>query len=274
MQDLRTAAPALTALSEEENMFRDAVREFAETEVRAACPGDGRGGAVPARPDPQVLRARADGHRGAGAVRRRRRRDLHVGAGHRGAGPGGRVGRHLRGRPQHPGEQRLAPLGQRRAAAPLLPPAHHRPARRLRAVGARQRERRVRARDPGRARRRRLGAHRPEVLDHQRRRGGRVHRLRQRRLRPRATRASPASSWSASSPASRSARRRTSSASARRAPPSSFWSSAGCPTTNVLGPDRPGLQDRDRDPERGPDRDRGADDRRGDAARSRRRRPT
>ena len=34
MQDLRTAAPALTTLSEEENMFRDAVREFAETEVR------------------------------------------------------------------------------------------------------------------------------------------------------------------------------------------------------------------------------------------------
>ena len=34
MQDLRSAAPALTALSEEENMFRDAVREFAESEVR------------------------------------------------------------------------------------------------------------------------------------------------------------------------------------------------------------------------------------------------
>ena len=34
MQDLRTAPPALTTLSEEETMFRDAVREFAETEVR------------------------------------------------------------------------------------------------------------------------------------------------------------------------------------------------------------------------------------------------
>ena len=35
MQDLRTAAPAaLTALSEEESLFRDSVREFAETEVR------------------------------------------------------------------------------------------------------------------------------------------------------------------------------------------------------------------------------------------------
>ena len=33
MQDLRSAPPALTALTEEENMFRDSVREFAETEV-------------------------------------------------------------------------------------------------------------------------------------------------------------------------------------------------------------------------------------------------
>jgi alkylation response protein AidB-like acyl-CoA dehydrogenase len=34
MQDLRTATPALTALSEEENMFRDAVREFAKVDVK------------------------------------------------------------------------------------------------------------------------------------------------------------------------------------------------------------------------------------------------
>src|SRR5918999_2647776 len=34
MSTLSTAAPALTVLSEEETMFRDAVREFAETEVR------------------------------------------------------------------------------------------------------------------------------------------------------------------------------------------------------------------------------------------------
>src|SRR5215212_3468213 len=33
MQDLRSAPPALTALTEEENMFRDAVREFAEAEI-------------------------------------------------------------------------------------------------------------------------------------------------------------------------------------------------------------------------------------------------
>ena len=34
MQDLRSTAPPLTALSEEESMFRDAVRDFAESEVR------------------------------------------------------------------------------------------------------------------------------------------------------------------------------------------------------------------------------------------------
>jgi alkylation response protein AidB-like acyl-CoA dehydrogenase len=34
MQDLRTAAPALTSLSEEETMFQNSVREFAETEVK------------------------------------------------------------------------------------------------------------------------------------------------------------------------------------------------------------------------------------------------
>jgi alkylation response protein AidB-like acyl-CoA dehydrogenase len=34
MQDLRTASPALTLLTEEESMFRDAVRDFAEIEVR------------------------------------------------------------------------------------------------------------------------------------------------------------------------------------------------------------------------------------------------
>jgi alkylation response protein AidB-like acyl-CoA dehydrogenase len=34
MPDIASAAPALTALSEEESMFRDAVREFAETEIR------------------------------------------------------------------------------------------------------------------------------------------------------------------------------------------------------------------------------------------------
>ena len=38
MPDIASATPALTVLSEEEAMFRDAVREFAETDVRPARP--------------------------------------------------------------------------------------------------------------------------------------------------------------------------------------------------------------------------------------------
>jgi short/branched chain acyl-CoA dehydrogenase len=34
MPDIASAAPALTVLSDEESMFRDAVREFAETDIR------------------------------------------------------------------------------------------------------------------------------------------------------------------------------------------------------------------------------------------------
>ena len=45
---------------------------------------------------------------------------------HRGAGAGGRLGRDLRGRAQHPGQQRAPALGQRRAAGALLPP-HEQP---------------------------------------------------------------------------------------------------------------------------------------------------
>ena len=44
-------------------------------------------------------------------VRRRRRRHLHVRARHRGAGPGRRVGGDLRGRAEHAGEQRASSAG-------------------------------------------------------------------------------------------------------------------------------------------------------------------
>ena len=106
-----------------------------------------------------------------------------------------------------------------------------------------------------------MDPHRPQALDHERRRGGRLHRLRQRRSRARATRASPRSSSSATSPASRSARRRTSSASARRAPRADPRRTVEVPAENVLGDGGQGLQDRDRDAQRGPHRHRRADDR-------------
>ena len=100
--------------------------------------------------------------------------------------------------------------------------------RRLRAVGSRLGQRRLRA-DHARARgRRRLRPERPQAVDHQRQRGRRLHRLRDGRSRRPATAASPRSSSSAALPGSRSARRKTSSASAPAAPASCSSTTAAC----------------------------------------------
>ena len=105
-------------------MFRDAVREFAETEVRPHVQemdeaAQFRGDLIPKFFELGLMGIEVpEQYGGAG------RRDLHGGARHRGAGPGGRLGRDLRRRAQHPGQQRLSPLGQRRAEGALLPAAH------------------------------------------------------------------------------------------------------------------------------------------------------
>ena len=70
-------------------------------------------------------------------------------------------------------------------------------------------------------------------------------------------------------PGSRSARRRTSSASGPRAPPSSSSRAVPGSRRERARAGGPGLQDLDRDPERGANRDRRPDDRRRPAARSR-----
>ena len=222
MQDLRATAPALTSLSEEETMFRDAVREFAETEVRPHVQEMDE--AAQFRPDliPRFFELGLMGiempeaYGGAGgtifmavlAIEELARVDasaaiyvdVHNTLVNNAAVSAGATS-----------EQQSA----------LLPPADQRPAR-------------ARSRSPSPAAAAMPSPWRPgpsskgddweltgtEVLDHQRRRGRALHRLRQRRLRPRATRESPASWWSATSPASRSARRRTSSASGPRARPS------------------------------------------------------
>ncbi len=67
---------------------------------------------------------------------------------------------------------------------------------------------------------RRFRDQRPQAVDHQRQRGGHVHRVREHQSRTRATAASPRSSSIAARRASRSARRKTSSASAPAAPAS------------------------------------------------------
>ena len=97
------------------------------------------------------------------------------------------------------------------ATCPKLASRH---GRRLRAVGGRLRQRRVRA-DDARARgRRRLRPHRPQALDHQRQRGRPLHRLRDRQSRGRLPRHHGVPRRARHRRASRSARRKTSSASA------------------------------------------------------------
>ena len=86
---------------------------------------------------------------------------------------------------------------------------------------------------PGRARRRRLGDHRHQVLDHQRRHHRPLHRLRPH-LRPTGTRASPASS-SRPTGACRSTSSSTSSASGLARPASSASTRCACPTRNRIG---------------------------------------
>ena len=109
-----------------------------------------------------------------------------------------------------------------------LPRLARRHRRRLRAVGGRLGQRRVRADDARARRRRRLRAHRPQALDHQRQRSRPLHRLRHASIRRPATAASPRSSSSAASPGSRSARRKTSSASAPAARASCSSRTAAC----------------------------------------------
>ena len=100
--------------------------------------------------------------------------------------------------------------------------------RRLRAVGGRLRQRRVRADDARRRARRRLVAHRPQAVDHQRQRSRTSSSCSPTSTPTPATAASPRSSSSAASPGSRSARRKTSSASARAARASCCSRTAAC----------------------------------------------
>ena len=112
MQDITTAPLPLSILSEEETMFRDAVREFAETEIKPYVSEMDE--AARFRPD---IIAKFFGmglmgievpemYGGAGA------RDLPRHPRHRGTGPGRCLGGDLRRRAQHAGEQRAAALGQ------------------------------------------------------------------------------------------------------------------------------------------------------------------
>ncbi len=187
----------------------------------AAGAADGRGVVHPARADRRLLRARADGDRdsrgrtaAAGAtffmatiaIEELARVDA--------------VGRGAGRRAEHARQQRAAALGQRGAEGEVLPAAGVEVGGRLRAERGGLGLGRLRARVPRRGQGRPLRAHRAQALDHERRRGGAVHRDGDARSRPRATRASRASWSRGRSRASASASRRTSSASAPPRPAS------------------------------------------------------
>ena len=170
---------------------------------------------------PKFFELGPHGHRGAGGVRRQRRHHLHGGPGHRGAGPGGRLGRDLRGRAQYPGQQRPSPVGQQRAEVRATSPASPAgcsaplpsPSRAAAAMPLPW--------PPGPSARATTGSLTgTEVLDHQRGRGRAVHRLRQRRPLQGLQGDHRLPGRARASPDSPSARRRTSWASGHRAPPS------------------------------------------------------
>ena len=114
----------------------------------------------------------------------------------------------------------IVDVRNRGAEVDVPPAAHARDGRRVRALRGRLGLRRVRPGDARREARRPLDSERPEAVDHQRRRSRRSSSCSRTRIRRPATRASRRSSSSATSRASPSARRKTSSAFARRARPS------------------------------------------------------
>ena len=140
----------LTSFTEDEIMFRDNIRQFADEKVRPLVKEMDEKGVFDQRPDSPVFPARPDGNRDSRAVRRRWRQVLRGHPGGRGNVAGGCVRRRRGGRAEHAGQQRPAALGHR-GAEEALPAAHGgRYLRRLRAQRGRFGLRRFRPADPGR----------------------------------------------------------------------------------------------------------------------------
>ena len=191
------------------------------------------------RADRRLLRARASwASRSPRAYGGAGRDLLHVGA--RGRGAGARRRRRWRVLVDVQNtlvNNALAALGQRRTRRR----ATSRSSRRSGSAPTRSRRRapaptRSRSRAAPRTEGRRLRADRPQALDHERRRGGALHRLRQRSIPRRATRASRRSSSSAAFPGfTRRQEGGQARASAPAAPASCSSRSCRVPKENVLG---------------------------------------
>ncbi len=106
-------------LTEEQELLRRTVREFADTEIRPHVREWDRDAAFSGRADAGARVARADGHSVPRGVRRRgdvRHRLLHL---HRGAGPRRSRRRAVGGRPQRPVRVPYLPVRHRAAEADL-----------------------------------------------------------------------------------------------------------------------------------------------------------
>ena len=260
--DLSAAHPALTTLSEEESAFRDAVAAFAEEEVRPRVQEMERAARIDPDARSRNVRSRAHGHRGAGAVRRRGRLAHDGDARGGGDQPRRCVGRDHGRRAEHARE-----LSDLRATAPMRSARSYLPRSRRKTIGAYALSEAGSGSDAfglatrAEKQRRRLVAHRTEALDHERRRGGDLRRVRERESGGRLQGNHGVHRRARHRRDSRSERRRTSSASARRARRSCSSTGAWSRRERARR-GRAGLQDRDRDAERRADRHRRADDRR------------
>ena len=73
-ETLQLALPSpLTTLTEDEILFRDNIRQFADDKIRPLAKEMDEKGIFDQDLHPAVLPARTDGHRDSGAIRRRRR---------------------------------------------------------------------------------------------------------------------------------------------------------------------------------------------------------
>ena len=115
-EDPMSPTPPLTALSEEEQIFQQTIRDFAEREIAPRVREDGPAGPLRSRDRADAVRARRDGDRDARGAGGRGRELLPERTGGRGALARRRRGRSAGRRAEHPGDECRAALRERGVA--------------------------------------------------------------------------------------------------------------------------------------------------------------
>ena len=169
---------SLTQLAEDEQLLRRSVREFAEQQIRPLVREMDEHAKIPRSLIDQLFDLGVMGIEIPESLGGSGGRVLSIGAGRRGTVARRPVGRRARRRPEHPRHQRHRPLGQRRSEGTVSAGARLPQCRGLCPVGSSLGQRCVRPAGAGPRGWRRVCARRPQAVDHQRQRGGRLHRLR------------------------------------------------------------------------------------------------